>query len=174
MNALLQEMRRSLLELQLGITGAKNVSSAMEHLAQCLLTNTVYSSWRERAYSSLKPCAAWVADLILRVNQLKHWTSPPPAESKTSRGDPNAPGMHRPGRESKTKVCQMGPPKLPCSVWCGGLFNPMSFLTAIRQITARQYELPLDCLVTWTFFTNFVEPSDVVQQELENHKHFEI
>ena len=33
---------------------------------------------------------------------------------------------------------------LPKSVWISGLFNPMSFLTAVMQTTARQNEWPLD------------------------------
>ena len=38
----------------------------------------------------------------------------------------------------------------PKSLWISGLFNPMSFLTAIMQVTAREKGLPLDdmCLRT--------------------------
>jgi dynein heavy chain len=38
----------------------------------------------------------------------------------------------------------------PSVVWIAGLFNPMSYLTAIMQVTARAALLPLDdmCLVT--------------------------
>ena len=38
----------------------------------------------------------------------------------------------------------------PKSLWISGLFNPMSFLTAIMQVTAREKFLPLDdmCLRT--------------------------
>jgi dynein heavy chain len=38
----------------------------------------------------------------------------------------------------------------PAVVWISGLFNPMSYLTAIMQVTARAALLPLDdmCLVT--------------------------
>lgn len=38
----------------------------------------------------------------------------------------------------------------PAVLWLSGLFNPMSFLTAIMQVTSRQYMLPLDdiCLRT--------------------------
>jgi dynein heavy chain len=32
----------------------------------------------------------------------------------------------------------------PKSLWIAGLFNPMSFLTAIMQVTARLNKLPLD------------------------------
>lgn len=33
---------------------------------------------------------------------------------------------------------------MPKSLWISGLFNPMSFLTAIMQATARAKNLPLD------------------------------
>ena len=33
---------------------------------------------------------------------------------------------------------------IPKSLWIAGLFNPMSFLTAIMQVTARAKGLPLD------------------------------
>lgn len=38
----------------------------------------------------------------------------------------------------------------PAVLWLAGLFNPMSFLTAIMQVTSRAYMLPLDdiCLKT--------------------------
>jgi dynein heavy chain len=38
----------------------------------------------------------------------------------------------------------------PAVVWISALFNPMSYLTAIMQVTARARQLPLDdmCLVT--------------------------
>jgi len=38
----------------------------------------------------------------------------------------------------------------PAVVWISGLFNPMSYLTAIMQVTARAAMLPLDdmCLIT--------------------------
>ncbi|KAL8275355.1 hypothetical protein Esti_000677 [Eimeria stiedai] len=40
---------------------------------------------------------------------------------------------------------------LPCPLWISGLFNPMSFLTAVMQVRARKEALPLDemCL-HWT------------------------
>lgn len=38
----------------------------------------------------------------------------------------------------------------PAVLWISGLFNPMSYLTAIMQVTARAENLPLDdlCLRT--------------------------
>jgi dynein heavy chain len=42
----------------------------------------------------------------------------------------------------------------PKSLWIPGLFNPMSFLTAIMQVTARQNNLPLDDMTLKTDITN--------------------
>jgi dynein heavy chain len=42
----------------------------------------------------------------------------------------------------------------PKSLWIPGLFNPMSFLTAIMQVTARQNNLPLDDMTLRTDVTN--------------------
>merc|ERR1711881_168325 len=61
MNVLLQEIRRSLLELELGISGALNVSDGMEALSKSLQSNKVNASWTKRAYPSLKLLGAWFA-----------------------------------------------------------------------------------------------------------------
>ena len=45
MNALLEEMRRSMEELQLGLDGALNMSDKMEALAKGIATNTVWHVW---------------------------------------------------------------------------------------------------------------------------------
>ena len=37
--------------------------------------------------------------------------------------------------------------QMPKSLWISGLFNPMSFLTAIMQVTARAKNLPLDDVI---------------------------
>ena len=41
----------------------------------------------------------------------------------------------------------------PLSLWLSGLFNPMAFLTAIMQVTARQTSLPLDKMAIETHVT---------------------
>lgn len=38
------------------------------------------------------------------------------------------------------------------STWIPGLFNPMAFLTAVMQVTARSKELPLDFMTNRTTF----------------------
>jgi len=55
---------------------------------------------------------------------------------------------------------ELAPPK---SLWISGLFNPMSFLTAIMQTTARTDGLPLDGMVLKTDVTNERDPSNVAE-----------
>lgn len=43
---------------------------------------------------------------------------------------------------------------VPPSLWISGLFNPMSFLTAIMQVTARKHMLALDQMMLMTTITN--------------------
>lgn len=52
----------------------------------------------------------------------------------------------------------MIPPK---TLWLSGMFNPMSFLTAIMQATARAKGLPLDGMVLKTTVTNERDPANV-------------
>jgi dynein heavy chain len=55
---------------------------------------------------------------------------------------------------------EMTPPK---SLWISGMFNPMSFLTAIMQATARSKGLPLDGMVLKTTVTNERDPANVTE-----------
>lgn len=49
----------------------------------------------------------------------------------------------------------------PFVLWISGLFNPMSFLTAIMQVTARQSGLPLDNMCLKTDVLNVKEESEI-------------
>ncbi|CAD8057207.1 unnamed protein product [Paramecium primaurelia] len=120
MNILLGEIRRSLEDLRLGLTGALNITDQMEALSLSLQFNKVPANWEKFAYFSRKGLAAWFNDLIERTNQLAAWT-----------------------QEMVT----------PISLCISYLFNPMSFLTAIMQKTAREQGLPLDDMVLQTNVT---------------------
>uniref|UniRef100_A0A7S2K0C4 Dynein heavy chain n=1 Tax=Zooxanthella nutricula TaxID=1333877 RepID=A0A7S2K0C4_9DINO len=50
------------------------------------------------------------------------------------------------------------------SVWISGLFNPMAFLTAIKQVTARGRGLPLDYMTNRSTFLNTWDPSELAGQ----------
>jgi len=126
MNNLLEEIKRSLTELQLGMEGALNMSDSMDELLRCLTLNRVAPSWEKKAYPSKKPLSMWFTDLLLRVEQLQSWSS--------------------------TLIT-------PNSVWITGLFNPMAYITAILQTTARSNNLPLDEMDIYTDMTSEMNPA---------------
>lgn len=111
MNVLVAEMRRSLIELDLGLNGDLTMSGPMETLMRALAANQTPGSWAIRAYPSLRPLSSWTLNLLQRHEQLVGWTNEL---------------------------------QVPNSVWLSGLFNPQSFLTAVKQTTARRNEWPLD------------------------------
>eukprot|EP00981_Chlorochromonas_danica_P012313 scaffold4815_cov184-Ochromonas_danica.AAC.1 len=81
-NTLLEEMANSLDELQKGLNGQLNMSQAMEDLALCLELNLVpgrnpfhVCNWERLAWASRKSLSSWFADLLLRRQQLKDWSS---------------------------------------------------------------------------------------------------
>lgn len=49
----------------------------------------------------------------------------------------------------------------PKSLWISGLFNPMSYLTAIKQFTARAKGLALDDMGFQTAVTNWFTKEEV-------------
>jgi dynein heavy chain len=51
---------------------------------------------------------------------------------------------------------------LPYSVWLPGLVNPISLLTAIKQVTARVTKVPLDTLTLDTHVTRMYRLADAV------------
>lgn len=128
MNLLLQRIRSSLQELELGIGGQLNVTENMEKLSDALQLNRVAETWKQLAYASLKPLGTWFVDLLKRVEQLTHWT--------------------------------LTPNGLLLSTWISGLFNPMAFLTAVMQVTARDRGMPLDFMTNRTVFLNANDPTE--------------
>lgn len=51
----------------------------------------------------------------------------------------------------------------PTVLWLSGLFNPMSFLTAIMQITARATGLPLDDMCLKSDVRNELDPEELAE-----------
>jgi len=109
MNAITGLMRRELTELELGLSGALNISDAMDTLITNLHTNKVPPAWLKvcgqigpTGTYNRKPLGLWVADLLVRYRQLKDWAEDPQA--------------------------------LPPCVWLSGLFNPMGYITACLQV----------------------------------------
>lgn len=141
MNALLTEIRRSLIELDKGMKGQLNMSQPMEDLIKAISINqwpgrNPFSAcrWESKAWPSMKNMLSEYADMLLRVQQLATWS----ADLVT-----------------------------PISVWLPALFNPTSYLTAVMQVTARRTGLPLDQMTTETHISTFMKPEqcDYVPQD---------
>ena len=135
MNELLTEIRRSLIELDKGLKGQLNMSTAMEDLIKAMSINQwpgrnpfSLCKWESKAWPSMKNMLSEYADMLLRIQQLVKWSS-----------------------DLIT----------PFSVWLPGLFNPTSYLTAVMQVTARRTGSPLDCMTTETHVTTYLKPTDV-------------
>lgn len=77
MNALLQEIVRSLLELDSGFKGDLTISDTMEELANSLYLDRVPRRWELLAYPSLRGLATWLSDLQARIAQLNDWVASP-------------------------------------------------------------------------------------------------
>jgi dynein heavy chain len=52
----------------------------------------------------------------------------------------------------------------PISLWISALFNPMSYLTAIMQVTARNEGLALDNMMLKTTVLNIEKPKDCTER----------
>eukprot|EP00968_Pinguiococcus_pyrenoidosus_P000337 scaffold23_cov268-Pinguiococcus_pyrenoidosus.AAC.7 len=135
MNALMSEIRRSLIELDKGLKGQLNMSQAMEDLVTAFKLNQwpgrnpfSLCKWEKMAWPSLQPLDTQFLDLLQRVKQLAEWTE-----------------------ELET----------PKSLWLPGLFNPTAFLTAVMQVTARRTGAPLDKMTIETHVSTITDSSTV-------------
>jgi len=77
MNLLLDEIVRSLSELDMGFKGDLTMSDAMENLQICLVTEKVPSSWERLAFPSLRSLPLWLVNVQQRLGQLTTWLANP-------------------------------------------------------------------------------------------------
>ncbi|KAK7198632.1 dynein heavy chain [Novymonas esmeraldas] len=79
-NRLLAVVRATLADVQDALRGAVVMSSELEQVYLSLLDGKVPEVWRRRSYPSLKPFAAYISDLVARLDFLQTWyaTGPPP------------------------------------------------------------------------------------------------
>jgi len=129
LNTLLEEIRRSLDELNQGFAGELTMSDNMELLMRCLFRDQVPSTWERLAWPSMRSLSGWLNDLDNRIVQLQQWTE--------------------------------RPIDIPRSTWLGGLKNPQSFLTAIKQVTAQSNRLELDKLSIQTEITKIMNADEL-------------
>ncbi|XP_075413447.1 dynein axonemal heavy chain 11 [Tenrec ecaudatus] len=74
MNILLQEIRGSLQQLDLGLKGELTLSPEMEAQQAALCYDVVPDTWGKLAYPSTYGLAQWFNDLLLRCRELDTWT----------------------------------------------------------------------------------------------------
>uniref|UniRef100_A0A1B0DGP3 Dynein heavy chain C-terminal domain-containing protein n=1 Tax=Phlebotomus papatasi TaxID=29031 RepID=A0A1B0DGP3_PHLPP len=75
MNVIWREIKRSLIELKLGLSGELTMSNDMEQLENALFTDKIPTKWTKRSYPSLLGVQNWFSDLLLRAQELEIWTS---------------------------------------------------------------------------------------------------
>uniref|UniRef100_UPI0035900BF2 dynein axonemal heavy chain 17-like n=1 Tax=Myxine glutinosa TaxID=7769 RepID=UPI0035900BF2 len=75
MNLLTREIRRSLQELKLGLTGELTITTDMEELETAIFFDAVPAAWTVRAYPSMFSLSVWYSDLLLRIRELESWTA---------------------------------------------------------------------------------------------------
>ena len=130
MNKLLDEMRRALSELEKGLNGQLNMSEPMEDLATALAINQVPGR-NPFSKSSWEKLAWW------SKKSLFPWFN----------------DLRRRVMQLETWEKDL---TMPFCIWYPGLFNPMSFNTAIMQVTARETKQALDQMTTETHITYVV------------------
>lgn len=72
-NKLLSMVHSSLKDLQKALKGLVVMSEPLEKASNALFNNAVPDMWQKVAYPSLKPLAAWVVDLVARIDFITKW-----------------------------------------------------------------------------------------------------
>ena len=132
MNVLLDKIRFSLIELRKGMDGQLNMTQAMEDLQSALSIMQVPG--RNVFHLTTWEKSAWPSK-----KGLASWFL----------------DLLRRVEQLERWTSEL---VLPLCLWLPGLFNPMAFLTAIMQITARQESEPLDKMVLETHVTSMLKP----------------
>jgi len=74
MNNLLFEIKRSLIELDMGLKGDLSITEPMEKLMDALAGLKTPMSWEKLAWASRDSLTGWLANLLARQLQLSNWT----------------------------------------------------------------------------------------------------
>jgi len=77
MDRLVTEIKRSLKELDLGLSGDLTMSERMEQLQDSLFLNQVPETWSVLAYPCLRSLGSWVTNLQMRSQQNLTWADNP-------------------------------------------------------------------------------------------------
>jgi dynein heavy chain len=75
MNLLINEIRRSLKAVSLGLKGELTITPQMEALMNSFFIDIVPETWQKRAYPSMLGLTAWYGDLLNRIKDLDAWSA---------------------------------------------------------------------------------------------------
>ncbi len=67
MNALIEEITRSLAELEQGLKGQLTITEKMEELMDSLNTERIPELWQKLAYPAKRSMSSWLDNLIKRI-----------------------------------------------------------------------------------------------------------
>ena len=114
MNLLINEILRSLFEIELSFKGELTMTEKMENLMEAIFMDKIPPTWINLAFPSTRGLGSWLDNLKQRLDQLNIWKE--------------------------------DPQKVPNVVFLNRLFNPQSFLTAIKQVYSRDRQQELNRL----------------------------
>ncbi|RHY80269.1 hypothetical protein DYB30_013442 [Aphanomyces astaci] len=80
-NTLLRVVQVSITQLQLAVKGVVTMTEGLDSTYKSLLLQQVPPEWHKVGFASLKPLAAWLVDVVDRVEFFRQWLqngSPPP------------------------------------------------------------------------------------------------
>jgi len=72
-NKLLKEMKSSNASIRKALVGQLVMTEELDKMATAMFNQQVPANWEKKAYPSLKPLAAWVNDLLARLDFLNNW-----------------------------------------------------------------------------------------------------
>ncbi|GAW80997.1 dynein heavy chain [Plasmodium gonderi] len=131
-NILIECINDTLIEIKLVLDGILNMNNKIQNTIKSLLLHNIPDIWKNFSYPSKKKLMPWFENFKLRIIFIKEWIS-----------------------KIRNNIF------LPNSVWLSALFNPISFLTAIKQKFSHENKVPIDKLRLKWHVTNITKVEDL-------------
>ncbi|SCO60367.1 dynein heavy chain, putative [Plasmodium berghei] len=131
-NKLIECVYDTLIEIKLVLDGILNGNDKIQNTIRSLLLHNIPEIWKKYSYPSKKKLMPWFENFKLRIIFIKEWIE-----------------------KIRNNIY------LPNSVWLSALFNPISFLTAIKQMFAHKNNVPIDKLKLKWHVTNITKVEDI-------------
>ena len=150
-DALLETIHSSSSELVSAINGDIALSDKIEALYDSLLAYKLPVSWRHQSgYESMKSLSLWIADLNSRCLFLRQWATQVRDFLHfhcASLFSTKIQNKHSMSSAYSQDVPEQEPRTEPRVFWLSAFIYPQGFLTAVQQMAARKYKVPVDTLI---------------------------